>query len=136
MCNNWLKKVHWQANEMPTKLRYKNNSITYCINLRLDEHYPGQKRGKTGYLTAVQIRVNYCNQWNVSISKAITSEKWLTAEGLMVNCMANRPNVQNHTQRGLLATVLQLKHKIYVCGMIWIIIIMYVLYYNNKKLSC
>lgn len=57
-----------------------------------------------------------------------------TAElGLMVNCMANRPNVQNHTQRGLLATVLQLKHKIYVCGMIWIIIIMYVLYYNKKK---
>lgn len=54
----------------------------------------------------------------------------------MVNCMANRPNVQNHTQKGLLATVLQLKHKIYVCGMIWIIIIMYVLYYNNKKLSC
>lgn len=132
MCNNWLKKVHWQANEMPTKLRYKNNSIT-----RLDEHYPGQKRGKTGYLTAVQIRVNYCNQWNVSISKAITSEKWLTAElGLMVNCTTNRPNVQNHTQRGLLATVLQLKHKIYVCGMIWIIIIMYVLYYNKKKLSC
>lgn len=56
--------------------------------------------------------------------------------GLMVNCMANRPNVQNHTQKGLLATVLQLMHKIYICGMIWIIIIMYVLYYNKKKISC
>lgn len=54
----------------------------------------------------------------------------------MVNCMANRPTVQNHTQKGLLATVLQLMHKIYICGMIWIIIIMYVLYYNKKKLSC
>lgn len=51
----------------------------------------------------------------------------------MVNCMANRPNVQNHTQKGLLATVLQLMHKIYICGMIWIIIIMYVLYYNKKN---
>lgn len=59
----------------------------------------------------------------------------------MINCrtgvdgqfMTNSPNVQNHTQKGLLATVLQLKHKIYVCGMIWIIIIMYVLYYNKKK---
>lgn len=54
----------------------------------------------------------------------------------MVNCTTNRPNVQNHTQKGLLATVLQLMHKIYICGMIWIIIIMYVLYYNKKKLSC
>lgn len=53
----------------------------------------------------------------------------------MINCRTGVDG-QNHTQKGLLATVLQLKHKIYVCGMIWIIIIMYVLYYNKKKLSC
>lgn len=107
--NNRIKKFML----MKCQPRYKKNSNN--IYLRLDEHYPGQK--EVNLVIWLLCKSEWTNLTNgMSISKATTSEKCLTAElgvgwPIVLQIDMRPTNVPNHDQKGMLATVLQLMHK-------------------------